>query len=102
MRNVTEDRPSWSVAPRLTIAYGTPRWAARSGSDAAGYTDSVDPSATTRSARRTAAAARPRSPARSDWPKLIVAALRMPPPPHVGGRRVALNAAECGSGSLVA
>src|SRR5437764_1343671 len=68
------------------MTYGTPRSAAISGMDAAGYTESVDPKATTKSASAAADAARSRSFERSGWPKLIVAGLRTPPQAHRGGR----------------
>ena len=68
------------------MMYGVPRSAAINGIDAAGYTDSVEPSAITRSAATAAAVARCRSSSRSDWPKLIVAGFSSPPQSHRGDR----------------
>src|ERR1700693_4412862 len=49
-RNVTSENSSCSVGPRLMMKYGTRRAAASSGIFAAGYTDKVEPRASTRSA----------------------------------------------------
>src|SRR5258708_19890714 len=78
------------------MTYGTPQSAAINGIAAAGYTDKVDPSATTRSASRAAALARSRLAGESDCPKLIVAGLSRPPQPPTGRPPGALNPAKTG------
>src|ERR1700689_2106982 len=57
------------------------RWA-RGTRPAAGCTLSVEPTASRRSQSDAPSSARASTSGSSDWPKLMVADLRIPPPPH--------------------